>query len=218
MYSIRFRISVLRAARSRASVSFSRFSSNVSGSLYVSGSSSTGQLGIESMKSTKAGPEHVPLPEPVSHVALGAFHALAVGSSGALYGWGGGESGQNGHGFKTQVDKPKLIKGVADVRFTSVAAGKLHSLALSACVPPSATFFRGVLLPFRLETGQRFLRTPSCITDISPAATAKCMHGDLAAPTLTLQGFSAAKGCWALAVPAAPRRPSSCPGFPSYAL
>ena len=49
------------------------------------------------------------------------------------YGWGGGESGQNGHGFKTQVDKPKPIKGLGDVRFTHVAAGKLHSLALSRC-------------------------------------------------------------------------------------
>jgi alpha-tubulin suppressor-like RCC1 family protein len=71
----------------------------------------------------------------VIHVALGTAHALAVGASGALYGWGGGLSGQNGHGFNTQVDQPKLIKAAAGVRFTAVAAGKLHSLALSRRAP-----------------------------------------------------------------------------------
>lgn len=134
MHSIRLQISAVRVGRSLASLPPSRSVSNVAGALYVSGSSSTGQLGMDSVSKTKTGPERVNLPEPVSHVALGAHHALAVGSSGALYGWGGGECGQNGHGFKTQVDKPKLIKGLADVRFASVAAGKLHSLALSRCV------------------------------------------------------------------------------------
>ena len=133
MHSLRLQILASCSSRALRANYFpgSRHASSIAGALFVSGSSSTGQLGIEAASKTKAGPELVPLPEPVSHVALGAFHALAVGSSGSLYGWGGGEHGQNGHGFKTQVDRPKLIKGVGDVRFTSVAAGKMHSLALS---------------------------------------------------------------------------------------
>jgi RCC1 and BTB domain-containing protein len=133
MHSLRLQIFASRSSRALRANYFSgsRHASSIAGALFVSGSSSTGQLGIEAASKTKAGPELVPMPEQVCHVALGAFHALAVGSSGSLYGWGGGEHGQNGHGFKTQVDKPRLIKGVGDARFTSVAAGKMHSLALS---------------------------------------------------------------------------------------
>lgn len=131
MHSLQLQMLASRTARAFRASQFSRSASNIAGALFVSGSSATGQLGIESASKTKAGPELVVLPEAVSHVALGTFHALAVGASGVLYGWGGGERGQNGHGFKTQVDKPKAIKGLGDVRFTSVAAGKMHSLALS---------------------------------------------------------------------------------------
>jgi alpha-tubulin suppressor-like RCC1 family protein len=133
MHSIRLHFPAWRLPRAVCSIPISRSLSSTAGELFVSGSSSTGQLGIASTSKTKAGLESVPLPELVSHVALGTSHALAVGVSGALYGWGGGASGQNGHGFNTQVDQPKLIKSAAGVRFIAVAAGKLHSLALSRC-------------------------------------------------------------------------------------
>jgi alpha-tubulin suppressor-like RCC1 family protein len=135
MHSIRLQFPARRLPRALFSLPTSRSLSSAAGNLFVSGSSSTGQLGIASTSKTKAGLESVPLPEPVIHVALGTAHALAVGVSGALYGWGGGVSGQNGHGFNTQVDQPKLIKAAAGMRFTAVAAGKLHSLALSRRAP-----------------------------------------------------------------------------------
>jgi hypothetical protein len=175
MNSIRLQFPARRLSRALFSLPTSRSLSSTAGDLFVSGSSSTGQLGIASASKTK-GLEPVPLPEPVTHVALGTFHALAVGVSGALYGWGGGVSGQNGHGFNTQVDQPKLIKAAAGVRFTAVAAGKMHSLALSRRAPfPPASHAHTLFCDIQTKTccHQHQRR----ITNASVAVMAKCTRG-----------------------------------------
>lgn len=61
-------------------------------------------------------------------IAAGEFHTLAVSSSGQVYAWGSGDSGQNGQ--TSQAVNPVLVSGLSNI--TMVAAGANHSLALTA--------------------------------------------------------------------------------------
>ena len=68
----------------------------------------------------------------VTDIAAGGFHSLAVGEGGAVYTWGYNNDGQLGlgdHGGGTHRDVPTEVQGVIGV--VAVAAGSLHSLALS---------------------------------------------------------------------------------------
>ena len=60
------------------------------------------------------------------------FHGLALTADGAVWSWGGGASGQLGHGdMQTQL-LPKKIEALAGQRVVAVSAGANHSLALTA--------------------------------------------------------------------------------------
>lgn len=68
-------------------------------------------------------------------VASGAYHSLAITSEGLLVGWGEDSISQLGDGGQfVQRISPVLVStnsAIAGLRFTAVAAGEYHSLALS---------------------------------------------------------------------------------------
>ena len=48
-------------------------------------------------------------------VSCTSCHALAVTTSGALFSWGDGESGQLGHGSTENIDVPRLVRALEGV-------------------------------------------------------------------------------------------------------
>ena len=113
------------------------------GQLYAFGDNSYGQLGIATnsgMSTANPTPALVSLPGasgPVTQVAAGAFHSLAVTSTGQLYGFGYNQSGQLGtttnNGQVTANPTPALVSlPGATGPVTQVAAGNDHSLALTS--------------------------------------------------------------------------------------
>ena len=99
------------------------------------GDNEHGQLGIG-----VAGADH-PVAEPtlvpgVAFVAVsaGAYHTLALTSTGAVYAWGRNDSGQLGlaDGLRADHATPVPVVLPAGVTFVAVAAGYDHSLAMAA--------------------------------------------------------------------------------------
>lgn len=65
--------------------------------VFTWGRGDCGRLGYNPPLKIQSVPAKVGLPHKVLHVALGLFHALALTSSGQVYSWGSGVSGQLGH-------------------------------------------------------------------------------------------------------------------------
>ncbi len=102
------------------------------GQAYTWGSNSVGQLGVGSTLST-ASPVAVSMPNgPVTAIAAGSSHTLALTSAGAVYSWGSNVFGQLGNGTTASASVPVIVNTPAGVTFTAVAAGGDHSLALSS--------------------------------------------------------------------------------------
>ncbi|VAH63771.1 unnamed protein product [Triticum turgidum subsp. durum] len=86
------------------------------------------------------------MPPKVSAVAAGEAHTLALTSNGELYSWGRGTFGRLGTGREADVHVPTAVvpavaaapaAGRQRPRFTAVAAGAYHSLALDgSCSMP----------------------------------------------------------------------------------
>ena len=64
----------------------------------------------------------------VTAIAAGAYHALALQSSGKVVAWGKGGEGQLGNGARSDSDVPVAVSGLEGVR--SVSGGEQQSLAL----------------------------------------------------------------------------------------
>lgn len=107
-----------------------------SGAVYSWGHGGFGRLGHGDTEACETGvPQFLPkrveaLQERVSSVAASWRHSLAVTASGALYSWGCGNYGQLGHGDERNQRLPKRVE-VLQERVRSVAAGTVHSLAIS---------------------------------------------------------------------------------------
>lgn len=99
------------------------------GRLLTWGLNVEGALG-RSVDQHNVGPGLVDAIGPLDHVAVGRGHMLAVGTDGRLYGWGSNGAGQLGQGHLVSLDRPHAI-AAGWRRFTRVAAGASHSLALS---------------------------------------------------------------------------------------
>ena len=69
---------------------------------------------------------------PISRIAAGSAHSLALDERGRTYSWGWGRHGQCGHGDIQTVLEPRAVAGLSEVVITQIAAGRAHSLALSA--------------------------------------------------------------------------------------
>ncbi len=67
----------------------------------------------------------------VIKVACGAFHNLALTSSGAVFSWGINDYGQLGNGTTSNSKVPILVEGLQDVSIRDVACGGWHSVAIS---------------------------------------------------------------------------------------
>ena len=65
-------------------------------------------------------------------VSAGFVHSFAITAAGALWSWGGGNSGQLGHGDRQCQLLPKKIEAFAGQRVVAVSAGTYHSLAITA--------------------------------------------------------------------------------------
>jgi len=64
--------------------------------------------------------------------SAGEFHSLALTADGAVWSWGGGDSGRLGHGDGQNQLLPKKIEALAGRRVVTLSAGGRHSLASTA--------------------------------------------------------------------------------------
>ena len=114
-----------------AGVSFS-LGITTAGRLYAWGLNTFGQLGTNSTTNTSS-PVLVSGPATTSwsSVSAGANHALAITSTGLLYGWGQNISGQVGINSTTNISSPVLVSGPATTSWSSVAAGGSFSTAIT---------------------------------------------------------------------------------------
>ena len=103
------------------------------GVLYAWGYNFYGELGINST-TTVSSPVLVSGPAGASWsvVSAGASHTLGVTTTGLLYGWGYNNSGQVGVNSLSTISSPVLVSGPAATSWSTVAAGALHSLALTS--------------------------------------------------------------------------------------
>jgi len=68
--------------------------------------------------------------DPITAIACGGGHCLALTRAGELLTWGSGRQGQLGHGDDADAPSPRPIQmGRAGLRFVSIAAGHAHSAA-----------------------------------------------------------------------------------------
>lgn len=112
--------------------SHTSFAVSVTGDLYAWGTSRSGELGSSPGTSTPY-PEAVPgLPHTVIAVAAGEMHTLALLADGSVYAWGYNRYGQLGDGTEISRYQPGQVDLPAGVTFTSVAAGRFSSFALTA--------------------------------------------------------------------------------------
>eukprot|EP00960_Hanusia_phi_P031772 749481-Hanusia_phi.AAC.6 len=103
-----------------------------SGSLFVSGGSEHGRLGLGHL---------APAPTPVeirslntvkiTKVACGGYHCLALTEEKRVYAWGDGKWGNAGVSNSTDVLEPQELNTLAASSIISVHAGGCHSAALS---------------------------------------------------------------------------------------
>ena len=111
-----------------------------SGQLYAFGNNVYGQLGSTATTTPNPVPALVTLPGQlgtVTQVAAGAYHSLAVTSSGQLYAFGYNYYGQLGNATNNATTSPNPTPTLVGLpgaigAVTQVSAGDLHSLALTS--------------------------------------------------------------------------------------
>jgi alpha-tubulin suppressor-like RCC1 family protein len=102
------------------------------GRLYSWGANTSGTLG-ELSTIDKSSPVLVSGPTNASWsaVSLGNGFALAITSTGELYGWGSNTNGAVGNNSLINVSSPVLVSGPATTSWSVVACGENHALAIS---------------------------------------------------------------------------------------
>ena len=103
------------------------------GAVFACGKNDDGELGDGGTTDSDV-PVKVDLPvgTKVTAVAAGAGHNLAVTSTGAVLAWGLGNEGQLGNGGTGSSAVPVTVSLPVGTKVIAVAAGALHSLALSS--------------------------------------------------------------------------------------
>ena len=104
------------------------------GGLYTCGDNSFGQLGYTSPGAQDAVPRPVVAFArlPVTAVACGQHHTACITAQGDVYTWGRGMEGQLGHGRLETSPSPRYVKALAGQPAATVAAGWLHTAAVTA--------------------------------------------------------------------------------------
>lgn len=104
------------------------------GTVWAWGRNSSGQLGSGLFLANAPYGSVVPLPVPVAgpitSIACGQSHSLALGSNGLIWAWGLNDSGQIGTGISTDVPAPMPIPNFTNV--IAIKAGMSHSVALKS--------------------------------------------------------------------------------------
>ncbi|XP_058105991.1 ultraviolet-B receptor UVR8 isoform X2 [Magnolia sinica] len=95
------------------------------------GAGTDGQLGTGSANDHHL-PQQLPLSpssaaRPISHIACGGAHAIALLQGGRVLTWGRGNCGQLGHGDLLNSLKPKLVEFFKNIVICHVSAGWNHS-------------------------------------------------------------------------------------------
>ncbi len=103
------------------------------GTVFACGKNDDGELGDASTTDSDV-PVKVDMPAStkVTAVAAGGGHNLAVTSTGAVFAWGLNDEGQLGNGGTGSSDVPVNVSLPEGTKVTEVAAGSLHSLALTS--------------------------------------------------------------------------------------
>ena len=70
--------------------------------------------------------------ERAKSVAAGATHSLALAGNGAVWSWGGGDSGRLGHGDEHDQWQPKKVEALAGQRVDAVSTAYDQSFAITA--------------------------------------------------------------------------------------
>ncbi|XP_030505587.1 ultraviolet-B receptor UVR8 isoform X3 [Cannabis sativa] len=101
------------------------------------GAGTDGQLGTGNLQD-ELSPQLLKLPSlfsarPISHLACGGAHVIALTSEGKVLTWGRGASGQLGHGDMLNNPNPKLVNILESYCITHVSAGWNHSGFVSDC-------------------------------------------------------------------------------------
>ena len=103
------------------------------GTVWGWGSNDHGQLGLGAgAPAASTTPVQVPALTHVVAVAAGDTHSLALKDDGTVWAWGDNSSGQLGNGTTVQKNAPTLVPFAVGVRIAAIAAGRAHSLFLSA--------------------------------------------------------------------------------------
>ena len=102
------------------------------GQAYCWGYGGSGQLGNNSTAISRI-PVAVQMPAGVSFqfIAAGYYHTCALTNEGKAYCWGQGSSGRLGNNSTTDSRIPVAVQMPAGVSFQSIAAGSLHTCALT---------------------------------------------------------------------------------------
>jgi alpha-tubulin suppressor-like RCC1 family protein len=103
------------------------------GRLYVWGSSNDGQVGIRGARGSYSSPMKIDavVGVRVMEVACGARHTMALTDGGQVLSWGRGGHGRLGHGGAACEDAPRHVEGLRGVDVVHIAAGGMHSAAVS---------------------------------------------------------------------------------------
>lgn len=101
------------------------------GDVYAWGGNSYGRLGDGTTNDSDT-PVRVPAPAGARFVQVSAsnVHSLALASDGTAYAWGFNHFGVLGDGTNTDAHTPVEVQAPSGVRFTEVASGYVHSMAL----------------------------------------------------------------------------------------
>jgi alpha-tubulin suppressor-like RCC1 family protein len=118
------------AATATASGAYSSYAIGSDGNAYGWEFNNNGQLGNGTVTSTTT-PTRVSLPSGVSAnaIAAGEFSAMAIGSDGHLYAWGGGPEGELGNGTQSGSTTPVQVSLPVGVSPILTAAGLTTSYA-----------------------------------------------------------------------------------------
>jgi alpha-tubulin suppressor-like RCC1 family protein/uncharacterized protein YecT (DUF1311 family) len=159
-----------------------------SGQLYAFGDNQSGALGSSVNNVPNPTPTLVTLPGeigPVTQVAAGAGHSLAVTASGQLYAFGQNAFGQLGSatnsGTSTPNPTPTLVGLPGEIGpVTQIAAGEFHSLAVTAS---------GQLYAFGLnDAGELGSSTNNATSKANPTPTLVTLPGEIGPVTQVAAG------------------------------
>lgn len=98
------------------------------GVLFAWGSNQYGQLGIDSSDLNSLVPVSAVIPGPVTEIAAGTEHSVALTDDGTVWTWGRNSVAQLGDGSLIDRRRPVALSGLEPV--VAVAAGEEHSLAV----------------------------------------------------------------------------------------